>query len=185
LNENCEVAFVSSLNGNRMTGTRTYEWADSAEIIAAAQTLTGLELLQAMGEGSLPGPPISATLGMTAVSVKHGEVSFALDPAEFHYNPLGSVHGGVFATLLDSVLGCAIHSTLDRAQGFTTLTLEIKYVRAATDRSGTLTATGKVVTRGRKIATAEGSVTDARGRLFATATTTCMIFPAPKTESQS
>lgn len=160
--------------------TRSYSWGDSQAILEAAPTLTGLELLTAIAEKRLPGAGIGATLGMIPVAAKEGEVSFALDPAEWHYNPLGTVHGGVCATMLDSALACAVHSTLGRGQGYTTLTLEIKYVRAATAATGRLTATGKVVTRGRQVATAEGQVTDARGRVFATATTTCMIFPPPK-----
>lgn len=167
-----------------MSRTRTYEWGDSSAMLAAAPEMTGLEFLHAMAQGRIPGAPFAATLGFRPVSALEGEVTFSFEPAEFHYNPLGTVHGGVFATLLDSVLGCAVHTTLAKGQGYTSLSLETKFLRAATAKSGTLTATGRIVTRGRQVATAEGSVTDARGRLFATATTTCMIFPAPKTESQ-
>ncbi len=161
------------------TRTRSYAWGDSAEILAAAPDMSGLELLTAIAERRLPAAGIGATLGMEPVSAAKGEAAFALEPAEFHYNPLGTVHGGVLATMLDSAVACAVHTTLDKGYAYTTLTLEVKYVRAASAASGRLTATGKVVTRGRQIATAEGAVTDARGRVFATATTTCLIFPLP------
>ncbi len=162
--------------------TRTYSWNDPAELRAAAMTSTGLEFLSGAFTPGRPSAPIGATLDMRAVSVKEGEVVFAVTPQEFHYNPLGTMHGGVFATILDSACGCALHTTLGKAQGFTSLTLEIKFLRAATAETGELTCTGKVVSRGRTVATTEAELRDARGRLFATATSTCMIFAAPATE---
>lgn len=159
--------------------TRSYSWSDPADLRAVAVTSTGLEFLTRAFTPGQPSAPIGATLDMRAVSLKEGEVVFAITPQEFHFNPLGTMHGGVFATILDSACGCALHATLGKGQGFTSLTLEIKFLRAATAETGDLTCTGKVVNRGRTVATTEAVLRDARGRLFATATSTCMIFPAP------
>lgn len=159
--------------------TRTYSWVDPAEFRRLATNATGLEFLaRAFGDGGSPAP-IGATIDMRSAAIKEGEVTFAITPQEFHYNPLGTMHGGIFATILDSACGCALHTTLGKGQGFTSLTLEIKFLRAATIETGELTCTGKVVSRGRTVATTEAEVRDARGRLFATATSTCMIFAAP------
>lgn len=157
--------------------TRTYRWDDPAAFREAVSRLSGLELMRGVADGTLPVPAISPTIGQRVTEVNEGEVTFTLTPEAFHANPLGSMHGGIAATMLDSALGCAIHTTLPAGQGFTTLTLEVKYLRAAGPESGTLTAKGRVVNRGRQVATAEGAITDAKGRLIATATTTCLIFP--------
>lgn len=160
--------------------TRTYSWAAPGELREAAMSLTGLEFIsRSLRQDDKPAAPIGATIDMYAVEVKEGEVTFAFTPQEFHYNPLGTVHGGIFSTILDSACGCAVHTTLARAQGFTSLSLEVKFVRAANAETGRLLCTGKVVTRGRQVATAEAVVRDERGRVFATATSTLMIFPAP------
>jgi uncharacterized protein (TIGR00369 family) len=100
-------------------------------------------------------------------------------PAEYHYNPLGSVHGGILATLLDSVMGCAVHSTLPKGRGYTSLEIKVNYVRAVTGESGELSAEGRMVHGGRRSAVAEGRVVDAKGRLCATASTTCLVFDLP------
>lgn len=159
--------------------TRTYSWADPASLREAAMTRTGYEFLSAAFAPGVSAAPIGATIDMSAVEVKEGEVTFAFTPQEFHFNPLGTVHGGIFSTILDSACGCAVHTTLAKGQGFTSLTLEVKFVRAANAETGRLLCTGKVVTRGRQLATAEAAVRDERGRVFATATSTLMIFPAP------
>ncbi len=104
-----------------------------------------------------------------------------LTPAEYHYNPIGTMHGGILATLLDSVMGCAVHTTLPRGRAYTTLEIKVNYVRAVTDASGELAAEGRVVHTGRRSAVAEGKVTDAKGRLCATASTTCLVFDLPPT----
>ncbi len=159
--------------------TRTYSWTDPAELRGAAMTSTGLEFIsRSLNAGGSPAP-IGATIDMRSVAVTEGEVTFAITPQEFHYNPLGTMHGGIFATILDSACGCALHTTLARGQGFTSLTLEIKFLRAATVETGELRCTGKVVSRGRTVATTEAEVRDSRGKLYATATSTCMIFAAP------
>ena len=162
-----------------MKNERTYRWADPAEIAAAAAGRSGLELLGLMAEGKVPPPPVGSLIGVTDFVATKGKVSCGFDPAEFHYNALGTVHGGVIATVIDIVLGSAVHSTLKAGQGFTTLTLELKYHRAVTAKSGRLTATAEVVTRGREIVTAEAKLLDKNDRLFAAATSTLMILRNP------
>ena len=161
-----------------MKHQRTYRWADPAEIMAAAQGLSGLDLMRAIAEGRVPPPPVGSLIGVNGFLVEKGKVSVGFDPAEFHYNVLGAVHGGVIATVLDIVLGSAVHSTLKAGQGFTSLTMELKYHRAVTAKSGRLTAAAEVVTRGRDIVTAQAGLTDANDRLFANATSTLMILRA-------
>jgi uncharacterized protein (TIGR00369 family) len=159
-----------------MKNERTYRWADPAEIAAAADGRAGLELLRLMADGQIPPPPVGSLIGVTDFVAEKGKVSCAFDPAEFHYNALGTVHGGVIATVIDIVMGSAVHSTLKAGQGFTSLTLELKYHRAVTTRSGRLTATAEVVTKGRDIVTAEAKLVDKNDRLFAAATSTLMIL---------
>lgn len=159
--------------------TRTYSWIAPGALREAAMTMTGLEFISRSLGGAERPAPIGATIDMKSVSVKEGEVVFSLVPQEFHYNPLGTVHGGILSTMLDSAAGCAVHTTLGKAQGWTSLTLEVKFLRAATAETGRLICTGTVVNRGRQIATAEAAIRDEAGKLYATATTTCMIFAAP------
>ncbi|BCW90411.1 hypothetical protein sos41_35800 [Alphaproteobacteria bacterium SO-S41] len=165
--------------------TRTYSWIAPGELSDAARNMTGLEFISRSLAGADRPAPIGATIDMRTVSVKEGEVVFSLVPQEFHYNPLGTVHGGILSTLLDSAAGCAVHTTLAKAQGWTSLTLEVKFIRAATAATGRLLCTGKVVNRGRQIATAEAEIRDEAGKLYATATTTCMIFAAPGAEAKA
>ncbi|MFT4286114.1 PaaI family thioesterase [Nocardioides sp.] len=156
--------------------TRTYDWADPIVLATAATTMSGLEFLRAIGAGELPPPPVMATTGITAVEVSEGFVAFEVTPAEWHYNPIGSVHGGILSTLADSALACAVHSTLPAGTGYTSLDLVMKFTRAATIDSGRLRCEGRVVTRGRRAATAEGRITDEQGRVIAHAVTTCLIM---------
>jgi len=156
--------------------TRTYRWDDPAVPAAQLGARPGIEVLRAIAAGELGGAPIAATLGMTVLEVDEGRVVFGLDPQEFHYNPIGSVHGGVHATLLDSVMGCAVHSRLGAGQGYTTLDLSVRYLRPVSTASGMLRAEGAVVSLGRRVATAGGTVTDGRGRLVATGTTSCLVM---------
>jgi uncharacterized protein (TIGR00369 family) len=138
----------------------------------------GLSFLQAMIDGAMPAPPIAETLGFRLVEVSDGRALFRGTPAFRHYNPIGVVHGGYAATLLDSAVGCAVHATLKKGEGYTTLELKLNLVRAITQETGPVEAEGRIVHRGRSVATAEGYLRDADGRLYAHATTTCMIFPA-------
>jgi uncharacterized protein (TIGR00369 family) len=162
-----------------MKHERTYRWADPAEIMAAAQGQSGLDLMRAMAEGRVPPPPVGSLIGVNGFTAEKGKVTMGFDPAEFHYNALGTVHGGVIATVIDMVLGSAVHSTLKAGQGFTTLTLELKYHRAVTAKSGRLIAIAEVITRGREIVTAEAKLIDKNDRLFANATSTLMILKLP------
>jgi len=158
---------------------RTYAWHDPAALAAAAAGQSGLDILRAMAEGRIPPPPVGSLVGVNGMTVEKGKVSIAFDPAEYHYNSMGTVHGGVIATVIDIVLGSAVHSTLKAGQGFTTLTLELKYHRAVTAKSGRLLATAEIVTRGREIVTAEAKLVDKNDRLFANATSTLMILRLP------
>lgn len=140
------------------------------------QALDGLGQLQAMIDGHVPPAPISETIGMIDFTAVRGEVTVSLDPEQRHYNPLGTVHGGVISTMLDTVAGCAVHTTLAAGEGYTSLDLTVKFLRAVTVDSGRLRAEGKVLQRGRRTALAQGQLFDASDRLVAHATSTCMIF---------
>lgn len=139
---------------------------------------TGLEVLAAMLEGQIPPAPIASTLDFLLLRVAAGEAVFQGRPGRSHYNPLGSVHGGWFATLLDSAMGCAVHTTLAAGQGYTTLELKLNIVRALSERVPVVRAEGRVVHGGRQVATAEGRLVGHDGRLYAHATTTCLVFDA-------
>jgi uncharacterized protein (TIGR00369 family) len=145
--------------------------------VEAMQECSGLELFRRMLRGELPPPPIAQTLDFALVEVDKGRVVFQGHPARAHYNPIGSVHGGYHATLLDSCVACAVQSTLEAGQGYTTIELKVNYLRALTVEAGPVRAEGKVIHVGRQIGTAEGRLYDAAGRLYAHATTTCLIFP--------
>lgn len=144
-----------------------------------AATMSGIDLLQAMIAGRLPGPPIMDTLGFTLAEIEFGRAVFEGIPALRHYNPLGTVHGGYTATLLNSCMGCAVHSTLPKGVGYATLEFKVSLVRAVTVDTGLVRAEGKIINAGRRVATSEGRLTDAQGRLLAHATTTCLVFDLP------
>ncbi len=156
--------------------TRTYSWADPSATLAALAGLSGIELLGAIGRGELPPPPVMRTLGIEALDVGDGWIRFGLVPQEMHYNPLGTVHGGVLATLLDSATGCAVHSVLPAGVGYTSMDLTTKYLRPVTAATGKVIATGTVLARGSRTALAEAKLTDSRDRLLAHATSSCLIF---------
>jgi len=138
----------------------------------------GIEFLKAMIAGKIPNPPISELLGFHLTEIEHGRGVFEGVPEFRHYNPIGTVHGGFAATLLDSALGCAVFSTIVRGESWTTLELKFNFVRPLTKDTGPVRAEGRILHRGRTVATAEGDLTDRAGKLYAHATTTCMIFPA-------
>jgi uncharacterized protein (TIGR00369 family) len=147
--------------------------------LATESALSGLEYLRRIGAGEIPPPPIAATLNMGMVSVDHGRAVFEGRPGEEHYNPIGVVHGGYATTLLDSALGCAVHTTLEPDEGYTTLTLETKFVRPVTGDTGLVRAEAEVVHRGRRQATAEAKLIAVNsGKLMAHATSTCLVFQA-------
>jgi uncharacterized protein (TIGR00369 family) len=140
---------------------------------------TGLEIMQAMLAGALPYPPIAETLDFALVEVGPGKAVFQGTPQFMHYNPLGSVHGGWYATLLDSALGCAVHTMMPAGRGYTTAELGVNIVRAATHKTGPLRAIGTVIHCGRQLATAEARIVGPDGKLYAHATTTCLVFEVP------
>ena len=158
---------------------RTYSWDDPSASVAAMAHRSGLEILRAMGTGEIPPPPVMHTLGMSGVEVNDGLIVFRLQPQEFHYNPLGTMHGGVLATLLDSATGCAVHTTLPAGMAYTSLDLTVKFLRPVTIRSGMLRCEGTLLSRGSRIALAQAQVFDAADKLVAHATSSCLIFPAP------
>ncbi|MGY5031385.1 PaaI family thioesterase [Streptomyces sp. 900116325] len=162
-----------------MGRSRTYEWVDPAISAATVGRATGLEFVREIATGRLPGPPIAATLDFTLDEAEHGRVVFSLVPGEEHYNPIGSVHGGVYATLLDSAAGCAVQSTLPQGVGYTSLDLTVKFLRPVTVDTGRIRAVGTVVSSGRRTALAEARLLDEKDRLLAHATSTCMLFPLP------
>ncbi|MFK2904933.1 PaaI family thioesterase [Dyella ginsengisoli] len=137
---------------------------------------SGLEILQAMMSGELPYPPMNETMNMVLLEVERGRAVFQGIPLGVHYNPLSSVHGGWFATLLDSAMGCSVQSTLPPGRSYTTAELSINIVRPASHKTGPLRAVASVIHDGRQLATAEARVTDASGKLYAHATTTCFVF---------
>ena len=140
----------------------------------------GLGFLKAIIAGTVPDPPISEVLNFHLAEAEAGRVVFEGSPEQRFYNPIGSVHGGIAATLLDSALGCAIFTTLTKGESWTTLELKINFVRPMTATTGPVRAEGRVIHRGRSVATSEGDLKDRAGKLYAHATTTCMIFPAKR-----
>jgi uncharacterized protein (TIGR00369 family) len=146
--------------------------------VTPTSELSGLEQLRAIFDPNHPerGPGIGRTLGFTVVEIEEGRVVFGGHPDESVYNPIGTVHGGYAATLLDSAVGCAVHSMLKAGQGYTTLELKVAYHRALTKDTGPVRAEGKVIQVGRRAAFAEGRLTDLEGHLYATATSTLLVF---------
>jgi uncharacterized protein (TIGR00369 family) len=157
--------------------TRTYSWSDPLATAGALRDLPGLEAIRMIAAGELPPPPIAELLGMTITLAERGRVIFALEPAEWMYNPIGSVHGGVASTLLDSALGCSIHTMLAAGARYTTSDLHVRFVRPMRADTGRVLADCHVVHSGRRLATAEGQlVAESDGTLFAHATTSCLIL---------
>ncbi len=157
--------------------SRTVSWTEPGDTAARALTMSGLEFLQAMADGTLPGAPIASHIGMEVVSVETGRIVMSAVPDESHYNPIGSVHGGFFATLLDSVCGCAVQTTLPAGVAYTSLDLNVSFLRGITADTGRVVAEGRVTKPGSKAAFVEADIKDESGRLLATATSTCLVFP--------
>ena len=158
---------------------RIVNWENPRELAAAGRELSGLEFLQKIVSGELPPPPIASLMSFDIVELREGYAVFAVEPAEYHYNPIGVVHGGLAATLLDSAMGCAIHSTLPAGAGYTTLEIKVNFVRAMTAETGRVRAEAKIIHVGGRTATAEGRVIDEAGKLYAHGTTTCLILRKP------
>jgi uncharacterized protein (TIGR00369 family) len=141
-----------------------------------SKTMTGLDYLRAIERGDIPPPPIAKLLGFRLKRVDLGQAVFELEPGEHHYNPIGMVHGGVASTLLDSAMGCAVHSTLPAGTGYSTIELKINFIRPLSSKTGKVLCEARVIHTGGRIATAEGKLVDKDGKLYAHATTTCIIF---------
>lgn len=158
---------------------RTLVWQDPLPTAAAGATMSGIEYMEAIVAGRVPPPPIAVTMRMGPIEVEEGRAVFSGEPGEEYYNPIGVVHGGYAATLLDSALGCAVHTTLPAGVGYTSLGLEAKYVRPITRDTGRVLCEATVLYRGRRQATAEANLTAAEsGKLLAHGVATCMILEA-------
>ena len=157
--------------------SRSFSWRDPAAAAAEGLALPGLDYVRGIADGTFAPPPIAELFGFEIVEAEPGRAVFGVEPAEWMYNPIGSVHGGVAATLLDSCMGCAIHTTLEAGTGYTTSDLQVRYIRAMSAATGTVLAEGRVVHLGRRMATAEGTLFVAGdGKLLAHATTACVIL---------
>jgi uncharacterized protein (TIGR00369 family) len=151
-------------------------WSDPAALATAGRSMAGIDFLRAIRDGDLPAAPIAVLLGFRLTEVEPGHVVFECTPGEQHYNPIGVVHGGLAMTLLDSAMGCCVQTRMPAGSGYTTLEAKTNLVRAITDKTGPLRAIGKVVHVGGRIATAQGRLEDVSGKLYAHATTTCIVL---------
>ena len=151
-------------------------WEDPTALAEAGRTLSGLEFLRAIRDRRLAPPPIAALLGFDLVEVEPGHAVFETTPGEQHYNPIGVVHGGLAMTLLDSAMGCAVQTQMAAGGGYTTLEAKTNLVRPITAKTGKLRAIGKLLHLGKRVATAEGRLEDRDGKLYAHATTTCIVL---------
>ena len=161
-------------NGSEQT--RTVNWEDPRRLAEAGRGLSGIEFLRKIVAGELPPPPFASLLNFDLVELNEGTATFAVTPAEYHSNPIGVVHGGLAATLLDSAMGCAVHSTLPAGVGYTTLEIKVNFVRAMTAETGRVRCEAKVIHVGGRTATAEGRIVDESGKLYAHGTTTCLVL---------
>jgi uncharacterized protein (TIGR00369 family) len=157
----------------------TITWSDPQDLATAGRSMAGIDFLRAIRDGRLPSPPIAELLGFRLAEVEPGHAVFEVIPGEQHYNPIGVVHGGLAMTLLDSAMGCSVQTRMPAGGGYTTLEAKTNLVRAITSETGALRAIGKLVHLGRQVATAEGRLEDASGKLYAHASTTCMVLSPP------
>jgi uncharacterized protein (TIGR00369 family) len=160
-------------------GEQTFRWTDPEQVLAETAGLSGLEYLQGMMKGSIPPPPIAVLMQFGASQVEAGKVVFTCRPSHATYNPIGVVHGGLVCTLLDTVTGCAAHSTLPAGVGYTSVEIKVNYLRPVLHDSGELIATGQVIKAGRSVIFAEGNVTTGDGDLVGTASSTLLVRPKP------
>jgi uncharacterized protein (TIGR00369 family) len=154
------------------------EASDPRDVAERGLQLSGMDYIQAIFAGELPPPPIAELMGFRGVSAEPGRAVFEMEPGPQHYNPIGSVHGGVALTLLDSAMGCAVHTLLEPGVGYTTLEVKTNFVRPIKAETGLIRCEGTVIHKGSRVVTAEGKVTDVAGKLLAHGTTTCLLFPA-------
>ena len=154
---------------------RTYDWEDQEATLLAGLSMDGLSLLNAIGAGTLPLPPAVRTLGIEPVEAEPGQVVFKLELGEYHLNPFGIVHGGVLAAILDTAMGCAVHSLLPAAVGYVTGEMNVRFLRPALISGGPLICTGEVVNQGRSAMVAIANIVDAQERLITIAGSTCLV----------
>lgn len=154
----------------------TVQWSDSAPALAALPKLSGLEFMKKMADGELPGAPIASHFGMEVINVESGSVVFRCTPDESHHNPIGTIHGGLVCTMLDSALGCATHTTLPAGTGYTSIEIKVNFLRPVSAGNGALICRGRVTKPGRRVTFAEGEVLDSEGKVVATATGSLLIF---------
>ena len=159
-----------------MSRSLTVNWEDPIAAFAAGKALAGLDYMKEMIAGRIAPPPIAVLLGFTLTQVEPGQVVFECTPGERHYNPIGVVHGGLAMTLLDSAMGCCVQSRTPAGGGYTTLEAKTNLVRPITAETGPLRAVGKVVHAGKRVATAEARLQDPSGKLYAHATSTCIVL---------
>lgn len=159
-----------------MERSKTIRWEDPLQGAKQAMGMSGIEYLQAMGEGKIPFPPIMHTLDLKAKHLEKGNVVFSFVPQEFHYNPIGSVHGGVITAILDSAMGCTLQSVLEAGTGYTTLELKVNFLKSVNTQTGELYATGKIIHAGSRTALTEAQLHDEKGTLYAHAVSTCLIL---------
>jgi uncharacterized protein (TIGR00369 family) len=161
---------------NRPPRERAFAWEDPKVLVNAGRTMDGRAFLEAVRDGTLPAPPVAQLLDFTLDEVDDGRVVITMAPREFHLNPIGSVHGGMIATLLDSVMGLAVQSKLPAGRGYTTLEIKVNYVRGVTTETGLVRATGRVLHLGRQTALVEADLMDSSGKLLSQASSTCLVF---------
>lgn len=172
-----EAAAAHAQRSPETTRSRTMTWQDPVAVAGVGAEMAGLDYVTAISTGELPPPPIAVLMNMQPIELGPGFAVFEGRPGEEHYNPIGVVHGGYASTLLDSALGCAVHTTLEKGSAYTTLSLEVKFLRAITREIDCVRAEAEVLHRGRRQATAQAKLTEAStGRLLASATSTCMIL---------
>ena len=172
-----ESALAHAERSPETTRERIVTWQDPVPVATEGARMSGIEYVEAIVSGELPPPPIAVLLNMQPIELEPGRAVFEGEPGEEHYNPIGVVHGGYAATLLDSAMGCAVHTTLGGGTAYTTLSLEVKMVRPITREIGRVLAEGEVLHRGRKQATVQAKLTDAAsGKLLAHGTSTCLII---------
>ncbi len=157
---------------------RTYNWEDPALLATLANKLAGLEFLEKMITAELPFPPLLHTLDFKLSSIQTGRAEFTFQPQEFHFNPLGSVHGGVITAVLDSAMGCTLHSVLPLGTGYTSIDIKVNFLKPISIKTGLMKATGAIINQGNRTALLEGRLMDENGKLYAHATSMCMIFKA-------
>lgn len=158
-----------------MSRSRTFSWEDPKVVLSNLRRLSGVEFLKKVAAGEFPPPPMAELMNIHITEVERGRVVFEGTPAEYHYNPLGTIHGGMAATLLDSALGCCVNSCLEAGDMYTTLELKVNYLKAITLETGPVRAIATIVHIGRTTALAEARVVDVDGGLYAYASSTCLL----------